>query len=145
MPKMSSDASSKMNVTTVKEWTELSENLFITGTPCDAVPQENALVLMTKKGPVLICGCCHYGIIRTIEFVENKTKKNVAAVIGGIHTAGMKRKEVHAVAEALRNAGPPVLYLNHCTGVTQRTYLREKLGLDAVKEFYAGTEIRFDV
>ncbi|MDR0198746.1 MAG: MBL fold metallo-hydrolase [Methanomassiliicoccaceae archaeon] len=145
MPKMPPELSSKMDAAVVKEWTKLSENLFITGTPCDGTPQENALVLMTRNGAVLICGCCHYGIERVIQFVKAKTKKDVAAIVGGLHLTGMRRKEVHAIAGMLRETGPPMLYLNHCTGVAQRTYLREKLGLGAVKEFYAGTEIRFDV
>ena len=145
MPKMEADASSKMNAVTISGWTKLSDSLFITGNVSDGGVAENSLVLMTKNGPVLICGCCHHGIVRTMEFVKERTGKKVTAVVGGLHLVGMKRKEVHEIADALKDNGPPSMYLNHCTGVSQRTYLREKLGLNGVKEFYAGTEIRFDV
>ena len=142
------EMSAKMNVIEVTEWTKLSEHLFITGKiPADDGTQEieeNALILMTKNGPVLICGCCHFGLARMISFVTATVKKKPAAVIGGTHMLKMKRKEVHAVAETIKKSGPPVMYLNNCTGTNQRTYMREKLGLDAVKEFYAGTEIRFE-
>jgi len=145
MPKMEADVSSKMATTIISEWTKLSDNLFITGKISDDGAAENSLVLMTKNGPALICGCCHHGIVRTMEFVKERTGKKVAAVVGGLHLTGMKKKEVHEIAKTLKDGGAPMLYLNHCTGVSQRTYLREKLGLNAVKEFYVGTEIRFDV
>jgi 7,8-dihydropterin-6-yl-methyl-4-(beta-D-ribofuranosyl)aminobenzene 5'-phosphate synthase len=144
----SAETSPKMNVVAVSEWTKLSENLFITGKIPDGGSEtigENSLVLMTKNGPAVICGCCHGGLGRTLSFVGEMTGRKVTAVIGGTHMLRMRRKQVHEVAEMLKDNGPPSLYLNHCTGHTQRTYLREKLGLNAVKEFYVGTEIRFDV
>jgi metal-dependent hydrolase (beta-lactamase superfamily II) len=141
MPKMPSEVSSKMIPMTVNEWTKLSDSLFVTG-PAGG---EISLVMITNSGPVLICGCCHSGIMNVISSVKEMTGRKVTAAVGGMHLTGTKRKEVHELAEALKENGPPMLYLSHCTGVAQRTYLREKLGLNAVKEFYAGTEIRFDV
>ncbi|MDR0334462.1 MAG: MBL fold metallo-hydrolase [Methanomassiliicoccaceae archaeon] len=145
MPKLPAETASKMNASAINEWTKLSEKLYLTGPLGGDGVNEVSIVLMTRNGPVLICGCCHNGILNTMNYVKERTGKGVTAVVGGIHTTGMKRKEVHAIAETLKDNGPPMLYLNHCTGVAQRTYLREKLGLSAVKEFYAGTEIRFDV
>jgi 7,8-dihydropterin-6-yl-methyl-4-(beta-D-ribofuranosyl)aminobenzene 5'-phosphate synthase len=145
------EASAKARISTVDEWMRLSDHLSVTGTvpaigaPADAQIEENALVLMTKNGPVLICGCCHRGITDMMAYVRETTGRKVTAVIGGIHTTGMKRNNVHEIAGTLKENGPPALYLSHCTGQTQRTYLREKLGLTAVKEFYAGTEIQFEI
>jgi len=143
MPKIPPEAAPKMNASAVNEWTKLSDNLFLAADIGGS--GENALVLMTRSGPVLICGCCHHGIVDTLSLIKERTKKDAAAIVGGTHTIGMRRKEVHEIAEALKLCGPPMLYLNHCTGLTQRTYLRERLGLNAVREFYVGTEIRFDV
>jgi len=144
------EASAKMRSTTVNEWTQLSDNLFVTGKVAAGAAQppqeeENSLVLMTKKGPVLICGCCHHGPENVMSYVRERTNRKVAAIIGGIHLVRMKRNDVHEVADMLKGNGPPALYLNHCTGYSQRTYLREELGMDAVKEFYVGTDIQFDV
>ena len=143
MPKIPPETAPKMNMTAVNGWTKLSDNLFIAADIGGS--GENSLVLMTRGGPALICGCCHGGIANALSLIKERTKKDAAAIVGGTHLIGMKRKEVHGIAETLKAGGPPLLYLNHCTGQTQRTYLREKLGLDAVKEFYVGTEIRFDV
>jgi 7,8-dihydropterin-6-yl-methyl-4-(beta-D-ribofuranosyl)aminobenzene 5'-phosphate synthase len=145
MPKIPDEAMPMMNSMITKEWTQLSDRLFITGcVPGDPLG-ESSLVLMTKNGPAIICGCCHYGIGNVMAYIKERTSKKVSAVIGGIHLEGLKRKDVHPIAETLMDNGQPMLYLNHCTGVAQKTYLREKLGLNAVKEFYAGAEIKFEV
>jgi 7,8-dihydropterin-6-yl-methyl-4-(beta-D-ribofuranosyl)aminobenzene 5'-phosphate synthase len=145
MPKIPDEASAKMNRITINEWTQLSDRLFVTGCiPGDGI-EEIALVMMSRNGPVVICGCCHHGIVNTIAYVKERTGKKVSAVVGGTHLIGLKKKEVHAIAETLKDNGPPMMHLNHCTGVSQKTHLREKLGLNAVKEFYAGTEIKFEV
>jgi 7,8-dihydropterin-6-yl-methyl-4-(beta-D-ribofuranosyl)aminobenzene 5'-phosphate synthase len=142
---ISKEARSKMTPSAVGEWTQLSKSLFLSGTPGSGGIDENILVLMTTGGPVMICGCCHCGIGPAIGFVEERTSKKVSGVVGGVHLVDKKKAEVHGIAEALKEKGVPALYLNHCSGQTQRTHLREKLGLKAVKDFYVGTEIQFDV
>jgi len=142
---LSKEEYEKMRLRKESDWTQLSENLFLSPIPGAAGFNENMLVLLTAAGPVLICGCCHSGIIGAIEHVENMTGKKVSAVLGGVHLIDKKKPGVHAIAEALKEKGPPALYLNHCSGQTQRTHLREKLGLKAVKDLYVGTEVQFDV
>ncbi|MDR2865871.1 MAG: MBL fold metallo-hydrolase [Methanomassiliicoccaceae archaeon] len=145
MPGLSEELTAKMATQTVSGWTRLSENLFITSPLPDTGPAEISLVVMTKNGPVLVCGCCHQGAERLIGYVEETTKKKVHAIVGGIHLTDKKKKEVHKVAEMLKEKGNPQLYLNHCSGHVQRTQLREVLGLKAVNEFYVGTEIQFEI
>jgi len=141
----SEETAAKMRLRKEGEWTQLSKSLFLSNVPNSAGIDENMLVLMTVGGPVIICGCCHGGIASAIDHVTERTGKKVSAVLGGIHLIGMKKNDVYDVAAALGERGPPALYLNHCSGQTQRTHLREKLGLKAVKDLYAGTEIQFDV
>jgi 7,8-dihydropterin-6-yl-methyl-4-(beta-D-ribofuranosyl)aminobenzene 5'-phosphate synthase len=155
LPNMPDDEMEKMDLRTVSEWTQLSENLFLTGkipsehtaggSAMDIPADESSLVITAKNGAVLICGCCHHGMGTTIAYVEKMTGMNVVTVIGGLHMRRLKKKEVHGIAEGLIENGAPLLYANHCTGETQTIHLREKLGLDAVKNFYVGTEIFFDI
>jgi len=148
IPMMSEEARSMMMLRTAGERTKLSENLFLSGPSSkgtDPPVDENLMVLMTLNGPVLICGCCHRGLADAVEYVESETSRKISAILGGVHLTGMRKKEVHAIAEMLKDKGPPAMYLNHCSGQVQRTHLREKLGLNAVKDMYVGTEIQFDV
>jgi 7,8-dihydropterin-6-yl-methyl-4-(beta-D-ribofuranosyl)aminobenzene 5'-phosphate synthase len=147
-PKMPPETYAKMNITAISEWTQLSEHLFVTGKIPEGINpglHENSLVMMTRAGPVLICGCCHQGLAETISYVEKRTNRKVSAVIGGTHLMHMKKAQAHAAAEMLRDIGQPMLYLSHCSGNVQKTYLREKLGMKAVRDFYVGTEIQFDI
>jgi len=142
---LSKEEHAKMNIRKEGDWTQLSENLFLSAIPGTAGFDENMLILMTTAGPVLIFGCCHAGLLGAIEHAEKMTGKKVSAVLGGVHLIDKKKNEVHGIAEKLKERGPPALYLNHCSGQVQRTHLREKLGLKAVKDLYVGTEIQFDV
>ena len=145
-PKMPPESSAKMNVIAVSGRMRLSENLYVTVSADDpSGMRENSLVLMTKGGPVLICGCCHAGQDAVISGAEEAAGEKVRAVIGGMHLTDKKKAEVYAVAESLKEKGPPALHLCHCTGTVQKMHLRERLGLKAVNDFYAGTEIQFDV
>jgi 7,8-dihydropterin-6-yl-methyl-4-(beta-D-ribofuranosyl)aminobenzene 5'-phosphate synthase len=151
MPKMSSDAFSKMEMKAAGEWTQLSPNLFIIGTPpCGGTllnPSvgENALVLVAKGGPVLICACCHGGVMPLMSRIEERMKKKIQAIIGGPHLLHMGKNDVYETAEMLKEKGPPLLHLNHCSGQVQRMRLREVLGLKSVNDFYAGSEIAFEL
>ncbi|MCL2712872.1 MAG: MBL fold metallo-hydrolase [Methanomassiliicoccaceae archaeon] len=143
LPSMPSEDVKKMNITVADEWTQLSENLFITGVPQDGI-KENSLVLLSKNGAILICGCCHRGLSDMISYVEERTRKKVSTVIGGLHLMKKNKEEAYGTAELL--IGKRIVpYLNHCCGQTQRMHIREKTGLKAVNEFYVGTEILFDV
>ena len=149
LPKMTDQEKEKMNLIMIEDWTQLSENLFIIAAsgigPTDDEVRENALVLMTNNGPVAICGCCHNGPIALTAHIEERTKRKVSAFVGGMHLVKAKRSYVHELAGTLINTGHPTLYVNHCSGQTQRTYLREILGMNGVKDLYVGTEIHFDI
>ncbi|MCL2607338.1 MAG: MBL fold metallo-hydrolase [Methanomassiliicoccaceae archaeon] len=145
IPKMSDEARGKMNIVTIGEWTQLSGSLFITGNVSDddADVNENSLILMTKNATAALCGCCHHGIRSLMSYTEERTNRRLTAIVGGLHMKKMKKNDVYEIAEMLKENGDPSLYLNHCTGYNQRMYLRERLGLKGVNEFYAGTEIHF--
>jgi 7,8-dihydropterin-6-yl-methyl-4-(beta-D-ribofuranosyl)aminobenzene 5'-phosphate synthase len=154
LPNMPEKDMSKMNLRTVSGWTKLSDHLFLTGkissetisgSAADIPADESSLVITARKGSVLICGCCHHGLRETIAYVERMTGKKVFTVIGGLHLRRLKKAAVHGVAEGLIENGAPLLYVGHCTGESQTTHLREKLGLNAVRNFYVGTEIFFDI
>jgi 7,8-dihydropterin-6-yl-methyl-4-(beta-D-ribofuranosyl)aminobenzene 5'-phosphate synthase len=139
MPKLPEEVSAKADTRHAEGWTRLSENLYIA-----SASGENSLVLITKEDPVLICGDCRCGPAVLIKEIEERTGKRISTIAGSIHLANKKKNEVYGIADMFRQNGPPSLYLGHRTGHTQKIYLREKLGLNAVNDFYAGTEIRFD-
>ena len=52
----------------------------------DKVMDDLSLVCDTDNGLVLICGCCHAGLLNTLNKIEKKwPDKKIDAVIGGTH------------------------------------------------------------
>ena len=52
----------------------------------DLIPDDQALVVKTSKGLVVILGCAHHGMINTLLHARKITgEKRVNAVVGGTH------------------------------------------------------------
>ena len=93
--------------------------LFCDDSGCrvDPLPDDQSLVIMTERGLVLLLGCCHAGMVNTIEWAREKTgERRVFAVIGGTHLAFSPPGQVGATVTALRNLGIKRICGSHCTG-----------------------------
>ena len=114
----------------------------------DTFADETALILTTKKGPVLITGCCRTSIFNALKAVKEITGKDAIAVIGNISVESRKRKdpELDALSSALVNdVKTPLLYLGYCATQNAKTGMRTKLGLEGLKDWFVGMELQFDV
>jgi 7,8-dihydropterin-6-yl-methyl-4-(beta-D-ribofuranosyl)aminobenzene 5'-phosphate synthase len=87
----------------------------------DPYRDDMALVLETGKGLVVLCGCCHAGLLNTLAHVHRTFGVDITAVAGGTHLLRADETHLRRVIEVLRELGVPRLYLNHCTG--QRAYV----------------------
>jgi 7,8-dihydropterin-6-yl-methyl-4-(beta-D-ribofuranosyl)aminobenzene 5'-phosphate synthase len=87
----------------------------------DPYRDDMALVLETGKGLVVLCGCCHAGLLNTLAHVRRNFGLDITAVAGGTHLLQADEAHLRRVIEVLRELGVPWLYLNHCTG--QRAYV----------------------
>lgn len=91
----------------------------------DLIPEEQALLL--KEG-ILIQGCCHAGIINTLEHCKKHAPEiRVHTILGGLHLLLAKEERLAQTAEYLKNTGVKTLYLFHCTGDHAIDYLKENL------------------
>lgn len=91
----------------------------------DSVPEEQAL--LTADG-VLITGCCHAGVINTLEHCRKVFPQIVIhTIVGGLHLRNASEERLHKTAEYLRQSQIKKLYIMHCTGENAITALREML------------------
>ncbi len=110
----------------------------------DVLLDDLSLVLETNDGLVLICGCCHAGLLNTCAHVSKVFDKNIIAILGGTHMLGFSRKEIDHVGDILENTyGSPILYLNHCTGRKVISRLETRFGSEIVRPCLVGTELTF--
>jgi len=99
----------------------LVRGLGIEGWEPDPYRDDMALVLETEEGRVVLCGCCHAGLLNTLTHVRRTFGTDVTAVVGGTHLLHADEAHLRRVIEVLTELGVPRLYLNHCTG--QRAYV----------------------
>uniref|UniRef100_C6E8F8 Beta-lactamase domain protein n=1 Tax=Geobacter sp. (strain M21) TaxID=443144 RepID=C6E8F8_GEOSM len=83
----------------------------------DTVPDDQSLVIVTGKGLLLLLGCCHAGVINTIELAREKTGVGeVYGVVGGCHLAFSPQPQIDATIRALKKYGVKKVSPGHCTG-----------------------------
>ena len=83
----------------------------------DLYQDDMSLVLKTQDGLIVICGCCHAGLLNTLSHVKNNFKGPIIAVLGGTHLVTADGKLMRHVINVLDERYPNVrFFLNHCTG-----------------------------
>lgn len=89
----------------------------LSGCQRDRVPDDQSLVIVTQKGLLLLLGCCHAGLVNTVELARLKTGVDrLYGVIGGCHLAFSSQLQVDATVQALRRYGVKKICAGHCTG-----------------------------
>ncbi|MBC7264165.1 MAG: MBL fold metallo-hydrolase [Chloroflexi bacterium] len=108
----------------------------------DPYRDDMALVLSTSIGLVVLCGCCHAGLLNSLEHVRRTFIGEVFAIVGGTHLETADHAHLARVIHILKELGSPRLYLNHCTGERAFVALSTAFG-DAVLPCPAGTLLHF--
>ena len=113
------------------------------GRRADPLADDMALYIQTALGLVVCVGCCHAGLVNTLNHVRRlNDNAPVFAVIGGFHLlhAGIRRLE--QTIHALRVVTPHMIVPCHCTGEHAVAVLSDSLGQRVVPGA-AGMTLRF--
>ena len=78
--------------------------------------REQALVIKTPDGGVLVTGCGHPGVVEMVTVAREQLNIPVHAVIGGLHLLNYPDAQVEAIAERLKDLGIKQICATHCTG-----------------------------
>lgn len=111
----------------------------------DPYRDDMALILETQAGLVVICGCCHAGLLNTLAHVRRVFTREILAIVGGAHLANVDADTLeHAISVLRTTCAPhlPDLYLNHCTGEHTLATLAQAFG-GKVHPCPAGTVLTF--
>jgi 7,8-dihydropterin-6-yl-methyl-4-(beta-D-ribofuranosyl)aminobenzene 5'-phosphate synthase len=96
----------------------------------DPLWDDQALVLETDVGLLVILGCAHSGMINTIECARKITGQDrIFGVVGGTHLGfgGVRREKLARTVTALKGYDPKLLAVSHCTGLLAACVLAEEL------------------
>lgn len=113
-----------------------------TGWAADPYRDDISLVVETASGLIVLCGCCHAGLLNTLAHVEQIFKRPIVAVVGGTHLISADAAHLQRVSARLGEMKPiPCIYLNHCSGHEAMYALRCTLGAEIVRPCPAGTAL----
>jgi 7,8-dihydropterin-6-yl-methyl-4-(beta-D-ribofuranosyl)aminobenzene 5'-phosphate synthase len=104
---------------------------------------EQALVLNTKNGLVVITGCSHPGIVEMLKEIKSAFNKNIYMVIGGFHLLNKSEKETDEIISEIKTIGVVKCGATHCTGEKQIQMIRNAFGTNFV-ELGVGNSIRIN-
>jgi 7,8-dihydropterin-6-yl-methyl-4-(beta-D-ribofuranosyl)aminobenzene 5'-phosphate synthase len=87
------------------------------GESVDTLPDDQSLFIVTGQGLVILLGCCHSGLVNTIEAARRLTGcDRVYGVIGGTHLGFCPDGQLTETVRALRSYGIRKICASHCTG-----------------------------
>jgi 7,8-dihydropterin-6-yl-methyl-4-(beta-D-ribofuranosyl)aminobenzene 5'-phosphate synthase len=111
-------------------------------------PYEDDLSLVLEVASdrlVLICGCCHAGLLNTLATVRRHWSGEIIAIIGGVHLANAPEAVVARTVDVLRQMpGLQYLWLGHCSGATVSEMARMALAEVTVARRTAGQRLAFE-
>jgi 7,8-dihydropterin-6-yl-methyl-4-(beta-D-ribofuranosyl)aminobenzene 5'-phosphate synthase len=123
----------------VKEPVKICDNMYTSGEFAYQIP-EQALVLNTKNGLVIITGCSHPGIVEMLKEIKSTFNKNIYMVFGGFHLLDKSEQEMNSIISELKSIGVVKCGATHCTGEKQIKMIRDAFGPNFV-ELGAGNSI----
>jgi 7,8-dihydropterin-6-yl-methyl-4-(beta-D-ribofuranosyl)aminobenzene 5'-phosphate synthase len=87
------------------------------GCHADHVADDQSLILTGSRGLVILLGCCHAGLINTIDHARQLTGiDSIQAVIGGTHLGFVSLQQVEETIKGLRQRKVAKIIGGHCTG-----------------------------
>jgi len=104
----------------------------------DPIYDDGSIIFDTKKGPVVVTGCAHSGIVNVARFAERFRNQGVYALIGGFHLLDATDDRLASIIEAFKQMKIKELFPGHCTGLPAVCRMRRELG---ARKINAGTVI----
>jgi 7,8-dihydropterin-6-yl-methyl-4-(beta-D-ribofuranosyl)aminobenzene 5'-phosphate synthase len=94
---------------------------------------EQALVLETTKGTVVVTGCAHPGIIDILQRAKEITGGNIDLVVGGFHLNEHSRNQIESTIDDFHRLGVSQVVPTHCTGELAISVFAEAFGENFVE------------
>lgn len=105
----------------------------------DSIEDDQSMWFETDDGLVILLGCCHAGLVNTIEYIRRISGvQKVRGVIGGMHLVNADQQRLDRTFEAMKAWHPDFLVPCHCTGTNPAEQMQGALGSDVVSIGFAG-------
>ncbi|NLH41473.1 MAG: MBL fold metallo-hydrolase [Planctomycetes bacterium] len=106
---------------------QICENVHTTGLLGRRI-QEQALVIRTDRGGVVLTGCAHPGIVPVVEAAKRLCGQDPLLVMGGFHLEWAMSGKIDRIIAAFRDLGVRYVAPTHCCGEKARQRFEECFG-----------------
>ena len=107
----------------------------------DELLDDQALIINTGEGLIVVLGCAHRGIINTLYHAQQLTStQQIRMVLGGCHLINATQERIWQTIAALKELGVASIGVSHCTGLPAAAILAGEFG-DSFFFNNAGTRI----
>lgn len=97
------------------------------GATRDPFDDDQSLLINTPQGVVVLLGCCHAGLINTLEHTATVLgRRDIRAVIGGTHLGFCTGQQLDQTVQVLKQWQISKLAVSHCTGFAAAARLRQE-------------------
>jgi 7,8-dihydropterin-6-yl-methyl-4-(beta-D-ribofuranosyl)aminobenzene 5'-phosphate synthase len=95
----------------------------------DKLLDDQAIIINTEPGLVVVLGCAHRGIVNTLYHARELTGvKTVHTVLGGCHLMDASEERVRLTLAALKKLGVQRIGVSHCTGLPASAIMAQEFG-----------------
>jgi 7,8-dihydropterin-6-yl-methyl-4-(beta-D-ribofuranosyl)aminobenzene 5'-phosphate synthase len=106
----------------------LGPHLLSTGPLKGAGIAEQALLVLTAGGPVVITGCAHPGVVTIVRRAGQLSGRPVQLLMGGFHLVNRGDSEIDHIIARLKDLGVARVAPCHCTGSRAQARLAQAYG-----------------
>ena len=109
----------------------------------DRFLDEQILISKQREGLVIVCGCCHPGLLSSLRCVHRLyPDEHIHAVLGGFHLNQAADEELNALVSSLKALSFDLLIPMHCSGLSAWCRLYEAFP-DRCLSLQTGDSIEF--
>jgi len=92
--------------------------------------KEQALMISTDRGQIVITGCAHPGIVHILQTVKKIIRDKILLVIGGFHLGAMREAQLEDIIGDFRELGVERVGPCHCSGELAKHTFKLEYGND---------------
>lgn len=120
------------DVVEVRNETVVCEGVATTGALGTEI-EEQALIINTRNGLVILTGCSHPGVVEIVERAIELTGSEVYLVMGGYHLGNRGDTALLGIVSEMRELGVERVAPTHCSGELARRRFRDGFGEDYIE------------
>jgi 7,8-dihydropterin-6-yl-methyl-4-(beta-D-ribofuranosyl)aminobenzene 5'-phosphate synthase len=111
----------------VREAVKICERAYSTGELGDWI-KEQALVIETDEGLVVITGCAHPGVVNVVREAKRLRGGDVHLVLGGFHLCWLNVFQIKGIVDGVKEEGVEMVAPCHCSGDLARSTFEKAYG-----------------